>query len=746
MSQFVELTPDLLAGFLDEAPTYLATIEEALLAFERQARGGTVALRCTADHERMDDLFRAAHSLKGVSASLGFQRIRDVTHVMESFFDQFRSGACELDSAGVETLLSAIDCLRVLLDECGGPGAAPVAIDGVLAALRRLSDQPRATRSQRAPSSPHVAPGSAATHAASDAESRMIPSATDDGALLELRVGFAADVADAPILACMLYNRLADLGHVVRTEPDVERLEHDSAAREFGYWVRTRVEPDAFERVVADLGVSSFGLRAGGSGAAARLGASGAAEGGVSGQMAASVATLRVDVVQLDDLTRQGVELSVVGNRIAALAGRLGSGLSCEHAASLAHGLAERLRQLRGRVRGGARRPRKGVALELARLAEEFELLCGALRPLRESRQAMDNLAESIFDLNRIAGGMRRGLLHARLVTIRPLFQRFQRVVRDLGRSVGKPVELVLEGENTTLDKRLVDELADPLTHIIRNAVDHGIESPERRAAAGKPRGGRIALRAFHRGGHTCIEVRDDGGGIDLAAVRRTIVERGLADAATVARMSDREAMQYLFRPGFSTAPNVTELSGRGVGMDVVRTRIGELKGAVALDSRAGAGTTISIQLPLTLSLARVLPFRSGATVYAVPLANTVEVLAGARRSRRGGGAPGVIRTADGAVPLVALEELFGLSCRAPSRGARRAATSAVLALRVDDRRVGLIVDELLEPQEIVVQELGAACGAIRSVSGAAILNDGGVAVILDVAALLERVAAGARS
>ena len=350
----------------------------------------------------------------------------------------------------------------------------------------------------------------------------------------------------------------------------------------------------------------------------------------------------------------------------------------------------------------------------------------------------MNLVGELVLARNQIAGGHRleritaelqEAVMKTRMQPIKSIWHKLPRVVRDLATTCGKRVELVMDGEQTELDKTLIEAIKDPLTHLIRNAVDHGIEVPERRVAAGKPPVGRLALRAYHEGGQVNIEVTDDGAGLHPDAIRTKGLERGLVTGEQAARMSDRDVLRLIFLPGFSTAAKITSLSGRGVGMDVVRTNIERIGGTIGLGGKRGTGTTMRIKIPLTLAIVPALIVTAGANRYAIPQAGVLELVRfeGVEQVYD---AP-VLRLRGRLLPLVYLGD--ALAEPRPTRGA------SVVVLEADGRRFGLVVDAVHDTQEIVVKPIGRHVKQAHVFAGATIMGDGRVALILDVAGVAKR-------
>lgn len=359
------------------------------------------------------------------------------------------------------------------------------------------------------------------------------------------------------------------------------------------------------------------------------------------------------------------------------------------------------------------------------------------------AREESSDAAKLISDLNaaaallaRTSTDLQEAVMHARMVRISGVFERFPRVVRDLARSRGKEIELTIEGEETDLDKTIVDEIGEPLMHLVRNCVDHGIEAPRRRRECGKPPAGKIALRAAHEGNSVVVQISDDGGGVDLERVRERGISLGLISAAE--EQTERDLLELLFVPGFSTARSVSEISGRGVGMDVVRRAIGRLSGTLEVTSRAGLGTTFTIRLPLTLAILGALLVRIAGELYAIPLDAVSESLRidAAEIARTQTGEAFVHR--DEVFPLLRGAEFFELG-ELPKK------TDAVLVvvLRAANREVGLVVDEFVGDQEIVVKPLSELVGPISGIAGGTILGDGSIALILDPNALISGIHGG---
>jgi two-component system chemotaxis sensor kinase CheA len=322
-----------------------------------------------------------------------------------------------------------------------------------------------------------------------------------------------------------------------------------------------------------------------------------------------------------------------------------------------------------------------------------------------------------------------------RMVPVEQMFRRLPRVVRDTAKQLGREVNIVLEGENTDLDKSILDSLAEPMMHLLRNAVDHGIEPPLERAAAGKPPEGTIRLNAYHQGNQVVIEISDDGRGIDLPKVVKTAVGKGILTAEQAARLSDADALDLIFNAGFSTSSEVTEISGRGIGMDVAKAVMDRLKGTIGVRSVPGEGTTFRLKVPLTLAIIKALLFRVSERLYAVPLGNVLEILRSRESEVHFIDGQEVLQIREEVVPLIRLSRLH--------ETAEHTLKLFIIVVSLGDRKVGLVVDRLIGEQELVIKALDESLVTSELVSGASILGDGRVVLILSISDVVEKLGRG---
>ncbi|HWP29179.1 MAG TPA: chemotaxis protein CheA [Chloroflexota bacterium] len=673
MTLRLDATPEELRLFLAETQELLDTLDEQLLRLEHAG----------SDPSLLQEVFRAAHTIKGNSAAIGHTRMAALTHAMETVLDRLRHGELAATSALVDRLLEATDVLKVLATEVETLEQSDVDVDSQIRALESWADTPQAATGPAVRPTQLTCPPGATHHL-----------------VLEFEAG-----PWAPVRALQALMELEAVAEVLATHPSRAEIEQQRIDRRLEAWVSIPQAPAAVHEVLAQVPeVTVLSLlpaeeALAAQAAEARDGAldERADEARATAPVAsgrASTTTVRIDVTRLDTLLNLVGELVIDRTRLLEL----------------------------GRV-----------------LADQ----------VGESR-VLSELYETTQHLGRVTDELQAEVMKSRMLPIATVFSRFPRLVRDLATRQGKRVELVIEGQETELDRSVIEEIGDPLVHLLRNAIDHGVEPPGEREAAGKPPVARVRLAAEHTESSIVIVVEDDGRGIDPARVRARAIERGVLSPEAAARLTDTEAVDLIFAPGFSTAQEVSDVSGRGVGMDIVRTNVERVGGTVEVQTTVGAGTRFVLRLPLTLAIVHALLVRVGAGVYAIPLSSVTETLrvpaSDVQRLQR----QEAILLRGRVLPLVRLAAVFGTrpgEARAAEPTAPPAAEDGaddmllVVAVRLGERQVGLVVDRLLGDQEVVIKALGPLVGDVPGVSSAAILGDGTVALIVEVAGLIQRLA-----
>ncbi|HKW47522.1 MAG TPA: chemotaxis protein CheA [Gemmatimonadaceae bacterium] len=670
--------------FLTESREHVSAINQWLLQLEREG--------AAASAEPVSAIFRAVHTVKGMSATMGYVAVAELSHELETLLDRVRRGELAVNAELMDLLFRSADVLEAAIE--GAVTGRTVATDDVLRRLRAFADA-------RSPGEPSAE--------ASSPNEWTAPAPIGSGILVRVRL-----VKEAPlkgVRAFLVVQALRRLGDVLVVNPSVAQLQAEQFGHDFALRLSTTVGETEIERVARGAG-DVAAVRIGEDGATVTARSAGATDASSSLTSASAPATPDRDVV------------------LAARPKVAPEGAAAPNGAPRAIDLATEANE------AASVRQSRHVRIDLRRLDSLMNLI-GELVITRgrllQIATGVDDpaLSDSVTQASRLIGDLRDEIMTSRMVPVWQVFDRFPRLVRDASRSLGKRIEFTIEGKEIELDRSMLDEIGDPIVHLLRNAIDHGIESPEERTAAGKPAAGKLRLSAARDRSAVVIRVSDDGRGIDRDRVLTKARSMGLVDG-NKSSLSDDELLRIIGRPGFSTADRVTDLSGRGVGIDAVYTRVRALGGAVDIRSQTGQGTTATLRLPLTLAIVRALLARAANEVYAIPLTHvseTVELNAAALRTLQG---REVLVLRSDVLPVLRMRELVGL----PPRDAVVAAgqpNEQVVIIDLPDRRIGLVVDELGGQQEIVVKQFDGVKDGLSFFGGATILGNGSPALIVDV-------------
>ncbi|HZI13645.1 MAG TPA: chemotaxis protein CheA [Myxococcus sp.] len=746
-----------LAEFVAEATEILEALGKDLLVLDER-RGQE------ADPELVNGIFRAAHSLKGLSGLFGQERIARLAHGTEDLLDRLRLGRLRLDDTALDALIEALDTFQALLVETARGTESDVLTrrtDDMLGRLERLGSH------QALPEEDPL------DRLELDAQVRAVFTEYEEHRLREnvrrgvslWRVRAAFDLSDFDKGLADLNARLKPLGEVISTLPSTRPGGAHGIAFDliFGAQVPGEKLEAGLKGSPAEL--SALGVRPADSDVAQALVR--AAEPPAAARAALAVVT-PADVAP--PAKRGGKKKGARSAKPAALGPGAQQPLlpasTPDGEDSLAPAAPSTPPPVRAVVLPEAQRVQATVAPAarpeaetslrsltqtvrvdigkldgLINMVGELLLIKANLQRLAESARQDgavqlsklfgQELARETRGLERKLEALQEGLLEARMVPVGQVFDKLARLVRRITREAGKEIDFVIGGGEVELDKLIVEELSDPLMHLIRNAIDHGVESPEARLAAGKPRRAVVGLRAEQKGNHVVIEVSDDGAGIDEARVREVALSRGLITFSQAQEMSRREVLNLIFLPGFSTARSVSELSGRGVGLDVVKNNLGNLSGIIDVWSERGKGTTFNLTLPVTLAIIRALVVGVSGRTYAVPLNSVMEILSVQPKDIRTVERREVLDLRGQTLPFVRLARLFNL----PEKPVNR---HFVVVVGIAQERLGIAVDELDGQQDIVTKPLGGRLQSVRGISGATDLGNRRTVLVLDVAALLE--------
>jgi len=623
------------------------------------------------NQEAMDAIFRTAHTLKGNFGAMGFEDASNLAHAIEDLLDEMREGKREVTPEIMDLIFAGIDQIEGIIREIDETGESSADTDAIVADIRGIMDSDEGV-SEGGTDSESGSPSADTDALVGDVE---IPDVDGPVYHVEISVGDS----DMPGVDGMLTLESIDEElDVLATEPEWDAIENGEYDETFAVFV-TGAQRSAVEAVmaatskIADTTITdvtdAVQMASESDASESEAGGSedesaGGASGGTDTSSVDEIKSVRVDVDQLDDL----------------------------------HGLVEQLVTSR---------------IKLRRAVEEENL---------------DSASENLNELDKITANLQNTVMDMRLIPLKKVVGKFPRLVRDLSRDLDKDVEFTIEGEDIELDRTILTEISDPLMHILRNAVDHGIEPPEEREAAGKPRTGHIELSASRERDHVIIEVRDDGGGLDVEAIKEQALEKSVRSADEIETMSDSDIYDLVFHPGFSTAEEVTDTSGRGVGMDVVHDTVTKLDGSVNVESTPGEGTTVSLRLPVTMAIVKVLFVEVGDEQYGIPIKNVDEITR-ATEARTINGSE-VIKHNDEIYPIVNLDETFDVP------GATKNGDGMLVRIRESERKIALHCDSVESQEEVVVKPLEGILSGTPGLSGTAVLGDGNIVHILDVVTL----------
>ncbi len=656
--------------FLTEAKEYLSTLNNALVLLERDP----------SQVEAIREIFRAAHTLKGMSATMGYEPMARLTHQMETVLDPIRSGTKPLTSRLVDALFVCLDQLGKWLEILSQQDfIEDESLQSALRMLQALDDPDGGTPGGAA--SPEAA-ATAPQFAVSDAEKEVLAEARRNGfSVLQVMVELEAGCVFKEVRAFMALKAVNALGEIVKSYPAPEAIEKGRFPGNFYLVVVTdQPVPKLREALGAVSEVSRVQVEAfapeGGAGAvenpAKAAPPKATAPAVMPEERSFALPTIRVHTSKLDKLMALVQELVISKIRFEQVA----------------------------------------ASKELKELND----------PLSQLTHVTDELQDEIMKV--------------RLMPVKQIFERFPRMVRDLAKALQKQVDLEMEGAEVELDRTVLEEMSEPLVHLLRNAIDHGIEPPEERLKEGKEAYGTIRLQAKRERSYVVISVTDDGRGVDPEVVRQKSVSKGLISSDEAGKLTDEEAVRLITLPGFSTKDNATEVSGRGVGVDVAKTRVETLGGTFRIQSKKGQGTTFLLRFPLTLAIIKALLIQCGKEVFAIPVVNIVETVDVPPREKKMIQQQEAIVLRDEVIPVYPLQELLELGL--PPKPAVPPDLETILIVEVGEARVGIEVDRVITQQEVAIKSLDKLLKGIRGFSGATILGDGKIALILDIASLIE--------
>lgn len=704
VSQYLEI-------FLDETKEHLQNLNTRILELESDPEGA----------DTVNEIFRAAHSLKGMAGTMGYKRMQNLTHDMENVFSEVRNGNIKVQPEMIDVLFQCLDALEEYTDNI--QTTADEGTNDNEGLIKQLNDilngnGSAASAKEEKAAEPVAAVSSAITDGTKwdnisldDSQITVIKEAQHQGKKV---YGLNIQIQDNCILkaarAFLVFKAVEELAEIIVSEPSAQDVEDEKFDKDFTLIVLSDAELDAI--IKAAEGVSEIEK--------------------VTGAPIDLDNNKHYNKPEENEAVASGVEAA---KGEAAVAAAVTETPAASRASAPAASRADAKKQAPAKpVVNRTVRVDIEKLDSLMNLVSELIIAKNSLVSVSSQEQTNVNSAfnEQIEYLEQVTTNLHESVMKVRMVPIESVVNKFPRMIRDLSKKLDKKMELYMTGEETELDRTVVDEIGDPLMHLLRNSADHGLESAEVRAQRGKPAVGSIFLDAYQDGNNVVIEVRDDGNGIDIEAVRKKAIERGTVTPEQAANMTDKEIINLLFLPSFSTAKQVTDVSGRGVGLDVVRSKIESLSGEVEVKSKLGEGSTWTIRLPLTLAIIQALMVVVGDEKYAISLGSiqTLEDISPSDiklvQNKE------VINLRGTVIPLIRLNEVLDIESKKS-----KDENLIVVIVKKGDKMAGLVIDELIGQQEIVIKSLGKYIKQCKFISGATILGDGEIALILDANALI---------
>ncbi|AJD91019.1 chemotaxis protein CheA [Jeotgalibacillus malaysiensis] len=652
MNQYLEV-------FIEESKDHLQNCNTQMLELEKNP----------SDLRIVNEIFRSAHTLKGMSATMGYEDLANLTHHMENILDDIRNEKLGVTTAVMDALFSAVDDLEEMIASIASGGDGKKDVSHSLSLLESIvsgeQSKPAAEPSQNV----HY----------DEFERTVILQSIEQGyQALELTISLRDDCLLKAARVFMVFEVLEKSGEVIKSTPSVDQLEEENFDQQFCVTIATKEQADFIEKSVMKVSeVESVSIKSvspdqeekpSDAASEAAVTIEEASEEPKEALKTVSNKTIRVNIDRLDILMNLFEELVIDRGRLEQISKELNHG----------------------------------------------------------------ELNETVERMSRISGDLQSIILTMRMVPVETVFNRFPRMIRQLARDLNKQIDLKISGQDTELDRTVIDEIGDPLVHLLRNAIDHGVESPAIRKEKGKPETGTIQLRAYHSGNHVFIEIEDDGAGISKGKVLNKALAKGIVTKEQADSLTDSQIYELIMASGFSTAETISDISGRGVGLDVVKTTIESLGGSITIHSSEGQGSMFSVQLPLTLSIISVMLVEVEDEKFAIPLSSIIETAIVKNEDILHAHNQRVIDFRGKVVPLVFLDEVFDVYKDAEDE------VHSVIIVRKGDKMAGLVVDSFIGQQEVVLKSLGDYLGDVFAISGATILGDGQVALIVDCNALIQ--------
>lgn len=693
MSEIYE-KPEMIGAFLDEMEEQIQLLEQGVLKLEKEEKIDVV----------IQDIFRAAHTLKGSSAAMGYEKMKLLTHEMENVLDKIRNGLLDTTKPIINVLFECTDCLGLLKDDfIEYKNYTKVETANIINKLKEIQNNNLSIHEGNFLNKDNslVADFNEEYNLfeLDDEQKKLIEDEKLHGrSCFVCEIKISKDSLMKATRAFLIFNQLNAMGEVITSSPNVLKSSDIDDISIVRYLVISELELQEIEAKVKSHVVEIDGIK-------------------ILEYKAEENNNEELSQIN-KDIAKYNKEIEKINNQFNSRQNEKSISNTLKNEKKLSQTIRvdiERLEHMMNLV--------GEMVIEQTRIAQVSNTL--------HNRYMADNSVEDLIGISnrvsRVVNELQESIMKTRMLPVEQLFNRFPRVVRDLSNTLNKDVELILEGGETEMDRTIIEDITDPLIHLVRNSLDHGIETPEVREINGKPKKGTLKIRAFHQENHVIITVEDDGAGLNLEKIKQSAIKKEVITAQEAENLPEQEIINLIFQTGLSTANNVSDVSGRGVGMDIVRNHIDKLNGIIDVETKEGEGSKFTIKLPLTLAILAGLLVKIHNETYALPMSNIIEIVRKPKDEIEYVKNQSVVLIREKVIPLIWLHDYFKL----PRENKKK--NVFIVVLGIAEKRFGIVVDELVGNQEIVVKSLGSYIGKIEGISGATILGDGSVAHIFDV-------------
>ncbi|OQY10767.1 MAG: chemotaxis protein CheA [Fusobacteriia bacterium 4572_132] len=671
-------TMQYMSVFVDESREHLQNLNETLLLLEKEPTNLKI----------VEEIFRSAHTLKGMAATMGFESTTELTHNLENILDLIRNKKMSVSTEIVDLLFECLDTLNLLTDEIIEDGKEESDINYLVEQLEEMTKKkdsgPNSKENKKVKNEVKEEKIESLDVDFNEYEKQVLEEAKSKGMnnyIVNVTLDESCLLKAARVY--MVFKNLEELGEIIKSSPTTEDLEEEKFDNSFMIVYVTKEEKEKIQKSV--LNISEIE------------------------KVEMQMINLSKEKVEVEETENKPKKKKAEGEKK-----KKGTTTTTHKATTTVRVDTEKLDSLMNLV--------AELVINKTRLSQ------------LSTEHNLDDLSETLAHVDRVTGDLQSVVTQVRMVPIETVFNRFPRMIRDLSKSLNKEIDLIIEGKETELDRTVIDEIGDPLVHLLRNSIDHGIGTPEERKKVGKTEKGRILLKAEHEGNNVVITIADNGKGIDAKVIAKKAIEKGIATQEEVDEMEKDEILNFIFSSGFSTAEKITNVSGRGVGMDVVRTKIEAINGKIEMETELGKGTITKVKLPLTLAIIEALLVKLKEEIYAIPLANIVETVDVKKEEIKVVQGEKVIILRGEVVPVINLGNVLEV----PDYEQKLQNNNYTLVIvKVGSKKLGLTVDDLIGQQEIVIKPLGKLFVGLKGITGATVLGNGEVALILDVLTLI---------